>query len=76
MSLGDVNSTSGEFFHETSRPPSDTRFQKYDPSAAEICCTPLYFSSSYTPQLMVNWWFGLVVWIPSPYEEDCYLGVS
>ena len=28
-------------------------------------------------QLMVNCWFGLVVWIPkgSPYERDCYLGV-
>ena len=26
-------------------------------------------------RVMVNWWFGLVVWISGiPYERDCYLG--
>ena len=34
---------------------------------------PLFFFGGLAFQLMVDWWFGF---LGSPYERDCYLGVS
>ena len=38
----------------------------------------VFFSLTEINQLMVHWWFGLLVWIPGipENEGDCYFGLS